>query len=75
MSETAEWRARAEQLVEHGGVPERRAEVVVAIADGLTHTEAAERIGIARPDVAKHVRRYRAERDEAEWLAEHGPEI
>ena len=75
MSESGDWQARADELHEEGDVPARRAQVVVLIADGLTHAEAAETLGIPRANIAKHVRWYRAERDDAEWLAANGPDI
>lgn len=77
MSETqSDWNGLAEQLHEQGDVPEMRAKVVALLAQGHTHSEVADQLDIEhRANVAVHVGRYREERDEAVWLAEHGPEI
>lgn len=66
--------ALAERLHEHG-VPERRAEVAALADAGLSLSEIAATLDIARPNVSTHKRRYRGERAEAEWLVENGPDI
>lgn len=76
MSETTEdWQALAADLQSHG-VPERRAEVVALVATGRSHADTKEELGLDhRSNVATHVARYRKEREDAEWLSEHGPEV
>jgi DNA-binding CsgD family transcriptional regulator len=80
MSETSDatidgWREDAARLHQRGGVSERRAEAAALRERGLSYTEIGEVLGINRAGAARHIRRYRAERDQAEWLAEHGPEL
>lgn len=71
-----DWEERAEQLHEHGDVPEQRARVVALVAVGHTHAETADILDLNhRSNVGTHLARYRDERDEAAWLAEHGPEV
>jgi len=71
------WRERATDLHEQGGVPERRAEVVALLECGHSHSEVADRLDLDnRANVATHVRRYRdRDREAAEWLVKHGPDI
>ena len=78
MSETAPdgWRERARELHERGGVHERRAEVAALAEQGLTNQEIADTLGLdSRGSVWQHIDWYRDDRDQAEWLAEHGPEL
>lgn len=76
-SDTDDWRALAADLHEHGGVPERRAEVVALLACGRTHQEVQETLGLSsRGQVSVHVEAYREEDlPAARWLAEHGPDV
>ena len=76
-TDSANWQELAEQLHEKGGVPQRRAEVVALIETEYSHSETADVLGLEhRANVAQHVKEYREQdRPEAEWLAEHGPEI
>jgi len=70
------WEERAEELHEKGGVAQKQAKVVALIETGRTHQEVKDELGLdKRSEVSTHVRRYRDNRDEVEWLAEHGPEI
>lgn len=74
-SQTPDWQERAAELQDHG-VPERRAEVVALLEAGLTHAEVAETLDLNdRSNVGVHVARYREARADAEWLAEHGPDV
>jgi DNA-binding CsgD family transcriptional regulator len=72
-----DWKQLADHLHERGGVAQRRAQVVALIATGHTHEETKEILGYSSMgSISNHVERYRAQdRPEAEWLAEHGPEI
>jgi len=77
MSESAveSWQDRAAALQAHG-IPERRAQVVALIEAGYTHTETAEALEMNnRSTVSVHVREYRDQFDDIEWLAEHAPDI
>lgn len=76
MSKTEmDWEKLAEELHEHG-VPQQRARVVALVATGRTHSETKETLDLNhRSNVGTHVERYRSERENAEWLAEYGPEI
>jgi hypothetical protein len=78
VSETAPdgWRERARDLHEQGDIPEGRAKIVALAEQGLTNEEIADELDLdSRGSVWIQIDRYRAERDEAEWLAEHGPEL
>ena len=73
---TGGWRERARALADRGGVAETRAEIVALAEQGLTNQEIADELGWdSRGSVWQHINRYRAERAEAGWLAENGPEI
>ena len=73
---TDDWRERAAELHERGGVPEGRAKTVALAEQGLTNKEITDMVDLdSRGSVWIQIDRYRAERDEAEWLAEHGPEL
>ena len=75
-AEVGGWRERARDLHEHGGVPERRAEVVALAEQGLTNEEIAAKFDLdSRGSVWQRIDRYRTDRDKAAWLAEHGPEL
>ena len=70
-----DWRERAAELAAHG-VPERRAEVVALIEIGHTHSEVADILDLdTRSNVGTHVQRYRENQANAEWRAEHAPNI
>jgi len=70
------WEERAEELHEKGGVAQKQAKVVALIETGRTHQEVKDELGLDnRSEVSTHVRRYRNNRDEVDWLADHGPEI
>jgi hypothetical protein len=75
--DTEDWKQLAEQLHERGGVAQRRAKVVALVATGRTHEETKEMLGYSSMgSISNHIERYRNEdRPEAEWLAEHGPEV
>ena len=69
------WQERAADLQEHG-IPKRRAQVVALIEAGHTHTETAEKLGMAhRSNVGVHVAQYREQYADIEWLAAHAPDI
>jgi hypothetical protein len=71
-----EWERLAARLHEEGGIPERRAEIVALVATGHTHAETKERLGLSsRGNVGRAMVEYRQRRAEAEWLAEHAPDI
>ena len=81
MSETVteDWRERAAQLREHG-VPEQRANVVSLREQDHSYSEIASELGFGadnddRSQVKYHSDAYRDQRDDAEWLIEHGPDI
>jgi DNA-binding NarL/FixJ family response regulator len=70
------WHERARALHEHGGVPERRAEVVALLADGRTHAEVADELGLeSRSNVGTHARLYREQRERSAWLVDRGPDV
>lgn len=70
------WEERAEELHEKGGVAQKQAKVVALIETGRTHQEVKDELGLdKRSEVSTHVRRYRDNRDEGEWLANFGPDI
>jgi len=70
------WEERAEELHEKGGVAQKQAKVVALIETGRTHQEVKDELGLdKRSEVSTHVRRYRDNRDEIEWLANFGPDI
>lgn len=72
----ADWRERARELHERGGVPERRAQIVALAERGLTNAEIADELALdSRGSVWVQIDRYRDERDAAAWLAEHAPDI
>lgn len=74
-AETESWQDRAAELHAHG-IPERRAQVVALIEAGYTHSETAERLGMNhRSTVSVHVREYRDQQADIEWLVEHAPDI
>lgn len=76
MSQQQNWEDRARELHERGGVAKRQAQVVALIETGCTHQEVKDELGLdSRGEVSTHVRRYRNNRDEADWLAAFGPEI
>lgn len=79
MSETTTtegWQTRADELHGKGGVPPVRARVVALRETGLTYREIAGRLDQSgKEEVSWHIQRYREERGEADWLAEHGPDI
>lgn len=66
----------AAELAAHG-VPERRAHIVALAAEtDLTYEGIADRLDVAsKGSVGNQVREYRETRRNAEWLAEHGPDI
>jgi hypothetical protein len=72
-----DWRERASELRDKGGVSERRSEAVALYELGLTYEEIVEVLGMSdRGNVGYHIRAYREEdRPQAEWLANNGPEI
>lgn len=70
------WEDRAAELQEKGGVPKRQAEAVALLEEGCTHQEVTDELGLEkRSEVSTHVRRYRDNRGEVEWLASFGPDI
>lgn len=70
------WEERAAELHEKGNVAKRQAQVVALIETGRTHQEVKDELGLDnRSEVSTHVRRYRENRDEVEWLADFGPDI
>lgn len=77
--ETADgWEDLAEDLQEHGGIPERRAQVVALLAaTDKSHADVQEELGLSsRGQITNHVSRYREEDlPQAKWLAENAPEI
>jgi transposase len=72
-----DWKQLADQLHERGGVAQRRAQVVALVATGHTHEETKEMLGYSSVgSISNHIERYRnQDYPEAEWLAEHGPEV
>ena len=77
-SETDEqtWDERAEEVHKKGGVAKKQAQVVALIEAGRTHQEVKDELDLDnRSEVSTHVRRYRDNRDEVEWLANFGPDI
>lgn len=72
---SGDWQARADDLHEQGGVPERRAQAVALRERGLSYTDIGDELDIDRGGAARHIRRYREQRDEGTWLAEHGPTL
>lgn len=69
------WREEAAVLADHG-VPERRAEVVALAARGFGPTAIADRLGVSsRGSIVNQLQRYREQRENAAWLAEHGPDV
>jgi transposase len=82
MSETSgerddtDWRERARELSEHGGIPERRAQAVALREQGLSYQAIADRLGLSdRSSIRKQVETYRETRADSEWLVEHGPQL
>jgi hypothetical protein len=70
------WEELAAELEEKGDVPEMRAKAVALVDAGLLYREVAEKLGLSdRREVGTHVDRYRGEKTEGEWLANHGPEL
>jgi hypothetical protein len=70
-----DWRDVADELYGSGDVPERRAEVVALVDAGRTHQEIADKLGIERQNVSKHVARYRDQRAASDWLLSEAPQI
>jgi len=69
-----EWRERADELHERGGVPERRAEVVALRESGMKYAEIVDATDINyTSNVSRHLDAYREQLDDARWLAESGP--
>lgn len=71
-----DWQERGEQLECHG-VPKRRARIVALAEQGNSHQEIADELGLSsRGSIYNQIEKYRDEdRPNAEWLAEHGPEV
>lgn len=74
-----EWQQRADELHEHGGVPEQRAKVVALRERGDTYGEIAATLGFGsndddRSQVKRHLDSYQEQRDDAGWLVENGPD-
>jgi len=75
-SDDQTWQERAEELHEKGDVAQKQAKVVALLETGKTHRGVKEELGLEdRSEVSTHVRRYREDREEVKWLAEHGPEV
>lgn len=70
------WENLAETLSDHG-VPERRAEIVALAAQtDLTYQQIADELDVeSKGSVGNQIREYRDAMDDAEWLAENGPEV
>jgi len=70
------WEERAKELQDKGGVPERRAQVVALIEAGRTHRETAEELGLnGSGQISVHLKHYRQNRREAQWISSNGPNI
>ncbi len=70
-----DWRQRADELQERGGVPERRAEIVALREQGRTYQEIVDATEINyTSNVSRHLDAYREQLDKARWLAEEGPD-
>lgn len=70
-----DWQARADELHERGGIPERRAEIVALTEAGRTHQQIADVIDWNRSGIWKEIDAYRDQRDEADWLLENAPDL
>jgi len=70
-----DWRQRADELHEKGGVPERRAEIVALREQGRTYQEIVDATEINyTSNVSQHLDAYREQLDEARWLVENAPD-
>lgn len=71
-----EWRERARELHENGGIHEQRAKVVALRERGYSYGEIAEILGLSsRGALHNQVREFRGALDEAKWLSENAPEF
>lgn len=69
------WEQLAAELHENG-IPQKRARVVALVAEGHTYSETAEMLGSKnRREVSTHLRRYRGDVSDAQWLLNHGPRL
>lgn len=70
-----DWRERAAELHERGGVPKRRAEVVALREAGKTYAEIVDATEINyTSNVSQHLDAYREQLEEARWLVENAPD-
>lgn len=74
-----QWGERADELNCHG-VPEQRANVVALRELGLTYAEIAAELELGsnnndRSQVSRHLKYYREQRRNAEWLVANTPKI
>lgn len=68
------YQARAEELHQEGGVPERRAEAVALRERGKTYQEIADTLDLSgRGSAHEHVSEYEAQRERSQWLLANGP--
>jgi hypothetical protein len=79
-TDTDDWRTLAQRLQDHGDVPEQRANVVALREQDHSYSEIAAELGFGadnddRSQVKYHLDAYRDQREDADWLVEHGPEI
>lgn len=69
------WLDLADDLQAHG-VPERRAEVVALVENGLTHAQVTDELGLgSRSEVSRHLKYYREDLANARWLTEYAPDV
>jgi len=78
MSESVagDWEALAADLQAHG-VPDRRAKIVAQVArTNRTYQEIADALGTdSKGSVGNQVREFRQQVENAEWLADHAPDV
>lgn len=69
-----DWRERAVELHEEGGVPERRAQAVALRESGHSYGEIADALDVeSASSMRLQVVEYLDGRERAAWLLEHGP--
>ena len=81
MSETdsesgMDWRERAEQLQERGGIPEQRAKIVALREAGYSYQGIVDTLDLSsRGSVLNQVEAYRETISEDTWHAEHYADV